>query len=130
MNFTVNLDTIILYVSDIEKLKSFYTGIFGLSVTEEFPGQWVLLNAGRCNIGLHRMGDAYQPENKESFKVNSNSKVVFYIDEDIRIVRDHLVSQKVTMRKLKTFDGYPYLLCDGEDPEGNVFQLKQIKTGL
>jgi hypothetical protein len=32
------------------------------------------------------------------------------------------------MREIKTFDNYEYWLCDGEDPEGNVFQLKRKKT--
>jgi len=32
------------------------------------------------------------------------------------------------MREIKTFDGYAYWLCDGQDPEGNVFQLKQSKA--
>jgi hypothetical protein len=29
------------------------------------------------------------------------------------------------MRDLKRFPGFPMLMCDGEDPEGNVFQLSQ-----
>jgi hypothetical protein len=31
------------------------------------------------------------------------------------------------MKEIKTFDNYDYWLCDGEDLEGNVFQLKQRK---
>ena len=31
----------------------------------------------------------------------------------------------VSMLELKRYDGFAYLLCDGEDPEGNVFQLSQ-----
>ena len=32
------------------------------------------------------------------------------------------------MREIKTFENYDYWLCDGEDLEGNVFQLKQRKS--
>ena len=42
-------------------------------------------------------------------------------------LREQLLNQHVPMREIKTFDNYDYCLCDGEDPEGNVFQLKQKK---
>ena len=29
------------------------------------------------------------------------------------------------MGDLKRYDGFSQLMCDGEDPEGNVFQLSQ-----
>jgi hypothetical protein len=32
------------------------------------------------------------------------------------------------MQQIKTFENYDYWLCDGADPEGNIFQLKQRKT--
>jgi hypothetical protein len=31
------------------------------------------------------------------------------------------------VKEITTFDNYDYWLCDGEDPEGNVFQLRQRK---
>jgi hypothetical protein len=31
------------------------------------------------------------------------------------------------MQEVTTFDGYDFWLCDGKDPEGNVFQIKQRK---
>lgn len=36
-----------------------------------------------------------------------------------------LNDEGVPIRELKRFDGFPWLMCDGCDPEGNVFQLCQ-----
>ena len=123
----LNLDTIILYVQNVEKLKSFYTNILKLEVIEEDQPAWVLLNAGNGKIGLHKIGGGYSAKIKEGYKFDNNAKIVFEIDEDINKARKHLVSKNVVMREIKTFENYDYWLCDGEDPEGNVFQLKQRK---
>ncbi len=126
---TVNLDAIILYVQDVDRLKTFYIDTFNMEVIEEHPPQWVLLKAGHGNLGLHKIGEQYLDKSKGSFKFDSNCKIVFDIQEDINKARDRLVSQNVAMREVKTFDNYDYWLCDGEDPEGNVFQLKKKKSG-
>ena len=125
---TLNLDTIILYVRDVNRLKSFYTDLLHLAVIEEIEAQWVLLQAGTGSIGLHRMGDAYLESTAEVAQDHSNTKIVFATGEDIQRLRQQLLDQGVRMREIKTFDNYDYWLCDGEDPEGNVFQLKQKKT--
>jgi hypothetical protein len=60
----------------------------------------------------------------------SNTKLVFEIEENIYVMRELLLQKNVKMREVKQFDGSDYLLCDGEYPEGNVFQLQQKKAGL
>lgn len=127
MQIKVNLDTIILYVQNVDNLKAFYTNTFNLKVIEEYQSTWALLDAGGCKIGLHKIGEQYWNESKGLFKFDNNTKIVFEIDEDLIKVREYLVKQNVAMREIKTFDDYAYWLCDGEDPEGNVFQLKQRK---
>jgi catechol-2,3-dioxygenase len=123
----LSLDTIILYVQNVEKLKSFYTGILNLEVIEEYQSIWALLKAGNGNIGLHRIGEQYLAKINEGYKFDNNAKIVFEIEEDINKVREQLLGQNILMKEIKTFDNYDYWLCDGEDPEGNVFQLKQKK---
>lgn len=126
----IHLDTIILFVQDVEKLKQFYAGVLNLSVIEEDAQQWVLLNAGNVNIGLHKIGAQYLNNIANGYKFDSNTKIVFAIEDDINLVRQQLLNHNVVMQGVKTFDSYDYLVCDGEDPEGNVFQLKQHKIQL
>ncbi|SHF98420.1 VOC family protein [Pedobacter caeni] len=123
----LNFETLIIFVQDIDKLKPFYVDVLKLEIMEEFKSEWLLLGSGNCKIGLHKIGDQYLEEGAAPFKFDNNTKVVFEIDEDIHRVRTTLLSEGVSMKEVTTFEGYDYLLCDGEDPEGNVFQIKQRK---
>jgi catechol-2,3-dioxygenase len=123
----LNLDTIIMFVQNVDKLKRFYVDALKLDVIEEQPSAWVLLKAGDSKIGLHKIGDQYLDKNVSALKFDNNVKIVFEVDEDIRQVRQQLIDKNVAMKDVTTFNDYHYWLCDGEDPEGNVFQLKQKK---
>jgi catechol-2,3-dioxygenase len=119
----LHLNTIILFVKDVNRLKQFYAGILGFEVTETIEPGWVLLKTGGCSIGLHEAGAAYQPASGE----DSNTKLVFDTDGDLYALRERLIQQGVTVREIKSFPGYNYILFDGEDPEGNVFQIRQAR---
>lgn len=122
----VSLSTLILYVQDVKNLKEFYTENFGLQIIEE-DLNWVLLNAGGVSIGLHTMGLEYRGKANAVESSQNNAKMVFEIDVDIQIARNNLISKNIRMREVKTFEEYDFWLCDGLDPEGNVFQLKSAK---
>ncbi|PWN70031.1 lactoylglutathione lyase [Chryseobacterium phosphatilyticum] len=122
----VKLDTIILYVQDVELLKNFYVEHFNLTVIEE-DSTWALLEAGAAKIGLHKIGDQYLKKINTNHIFDNNTKIVFEIDLDIEAARYELVSKNIEMREIKTFENYDFWLCDGTDPEGNVFQLKSKK---
>ncbi|MFP3833052.1 VOC family protein [Chryseobacterium sp. SIMBA_028] len=119
----VKLNSIILYVQDIEQLKNFYVENFNLKVIEE-DSIWVLMNAGDVNIGLHKIGDEYLKKIESGYQFDNNTKLVFEIDLNIEAARNKLRSRNIQMREIKTFENYDFWLCDGTDPEGNVFQLK------
>jgi len=124
MGITVKLDTIILFINDVEHLKLFYRDVFNMEVIEEDGADWALLKAGSANIGLHRVGEDYINRYTGS-GAQSNTKIVFETAEDLRLVREQLLDKGVAMLGLQRFPGYKYLLCDGHDPEGNMFQIKQ-----
>lgn len=119
----IQLDSIILYVQNIALLKNFYVDNFNLKVIEE-DSIWVLMNAGAANIGLHKIGDQYLEKMETGYQFDNNTKLVFEVDTDIESARNELLSKNVEMRAIKTFENYDFWLCDGMDPEGNVFQLK------
>lgn len=119
----IKLDSIILYVQETNLLRDFYVENFNLKVIEE-DAVWVLMNAGTITIGLHKIGDAYLEKIEEGYQFDNNTKLVFEVETDIEAARNELVSKNVQMREIKTFENYDFWLCDGTDPEGNVFQLK------
>lgn len=120
------LTAIILYVQNVQLLRNFYVENFNLKVIEEDP-VWVLLDAGGAQIGLHKIGDQYLGKIEAGHLFDNNTKIVFDIDTDIESARNQLISKNVQMREIKTFDNYPFWLCDGTDPEENVFQLRSKK---
>ena len=119
----IQLDTIIFYVKDIQLIRNFYVENFNLKVTEE-DHIWILMNAGAINIGLHKIGDQYLDKIAAGYQFDNNTKLVFEVDTDIETARNELLSNGIRMREIKTFENYNFWLCDGVDPEGNVFQLK------
>lgn len=60
-------------------------------------------------------------------KFDNNTKLIFEIETSIKEVRKEFLAKSIEMREIKTFENYDYWLCDGIDPEGNVFQLKKRK---
>ncbi|MCA8433541.1 VOC family protein [Burkholderia seminalis] len=123
----VPMTRIILYVHDVALLKAFYRRYFALPVIEEIDGEWVVLDAGAVELALHRAGPAFR---HAAVPAHANAgtrhvKLVFRIDADIDAHRDRLARDGVAVRDLKRYDGFPYRMVDGIDPEGNVFQMMQ-----
>ncbi|WP_370469641.1 VOC family protein [Caballeronia sp. SBC2] len=119
----VLMSRLILYVRDVELLKSFYQIHFGFRVAEEIENEWVVLKAGSIEIAFHRVGEPYRELPKQAN--TSNAKIVFSVESGLSALREKLLSAGVRMRDLKRYEGFAQLMCDGEDPEGNVFQLSQ-----
>jgi predicted enzyme related to lactoylglutathione lyase len=118
------LNRIIIFGKDISGLKHFYQSNFDLSLIEEIEGEWVVFNAGSIEIAFHRIGADYR--NEELFRAESNIKLVFGID-DINNFRNILLNKDVEMKEIKSLGDSDSLFCDGQDIEGNVFQLHQKK---
>jgi catechol-2,3-dioxygenase len=118
----LRLDTLLLFVNDVEAMKHFYCNVLNLTIQEEIPGEWVLLRAGGSALGLHAIGADYQEERATA----RYAKLIFELTEEpLADVRKKLLAQNVKMHEVKIFEGDDYERCDGEDPEGNVFQLIQ-----
>jgi catechol 2,3-dioxygenase-like lactoylglutathione lyase family enzyme len=124
----VALNRVILYVQDVDRLAAFYQHAFGLRVVEEIKGEWSVLEAGPCQLALHRVGKAYRVDDPASWEVESNAKLVLTVDRPLPELRAELIGKGVPMGQIKSYPGLTGPLCDGRDPEGNVFQLAEAAT--
>nr|WP_281849295.1 hypothetical protein [Dyella sp. GSA-30] len=106
-------------------MKTFYLTSFSFKVREEIEGEWVVLDAGAVELAFHRVGVQYR-ERQPSEHSHSNSKIVLSIRSGLLELRNKLLAEGAPMRNVKRYEGFPYLMCDGEDPEGNVFQLMEM----
>jgi predicted enzyme related to lactoylglutathione lyase len=121
----LTLDRIIIFGKDIEALKNFYQSTLKLELIEEIEKEWLVFKAGQTEIAFHRIGLAYR--NDEPFEAGGNTKIVFNVHQDLSDLRKVLIAKGVKMREIKSFEGIDFIFCDGEDIEGNVFQLYQKK---
>jgi predicted enzyme related to lactoylglutathione lyase len=124
----VALNRVILYVQDVDRLATFYQQAFGLAVVEEIKGEWTVLNAGPCQLALHKVGKPYRVADPASWQVESNAKLVMTVDRPLVDLRAELTAMGVPMGKIKSYPPLTGRLCDGKDPEGNVFQLAEATT--
>jgi len=120
-----SLSRIILYVQDVGLLTRFYRDILGLPVVQEIGDEWVIFRPGSCELALHRVDRPYRVADAGSWKVETNGKLVLVVTREIAELRAELIWKGVPMREVKLYPGFPGPLCDGEDPEGNIFQLQQ-----
>ncbi len=121
----ISLGRIIIFGHLVDKLKSFYVDNFNFSVVEEIKDQWIVLNAGQMELAIHKIGQGYEPEDGKEFRAESNIKLIFYLANNLEGFRQRLVDKGVVIGDIKKFDGINSLFVDGEDPEGNVFQIEK-----
>lgn len=114
-----------MYVQDVGLLTRFYRDILGLPVVQEIGDEWVVFRPDFCELALHRVGRPYRVADAGSWKVETNVKLVLVVTREIAELRAELIWKGVPMREVKLYPGFPGPLCDGEDPEGSIFQLQQ-----
>ena len=124
----IALSRIILFVQDVDRLAAFYHDAFGLSAVKEIAGEWVVLDAGPCQLALHRVGPEHRAADAAARESSSNAKLVLSVHRPLAELRAALVAKGVRMGEIKSFPGMAGPLCDGRDPEGNVFQLVEARS--
>jgi predicted enzyme related to lactoylglutathione lyase len=122
---SVALNRVILYVRDVRRLSDFYREAFGFALVEAIEGEWAVFQADQCQLALHRVGPAYRSVAPAAAGEGNNVKLVFAVREDLDALRAKLVASGVAMGEIKVYPGFTGPICDGRDPEGNVFQIAQ-----
>ncbi len=117
---------IIVFVKDIQVMASFYQDVLGLSpiVSDETSADFIVLDAGAIELCLHKIPTEFAThihiENPAQARDATPLKLVFTVD-DVAAYRDALLLKGVPMQARMHGDTYDY--CDGNDPEGNIFQI-------
>ena len=118
----------VLYAKDLQRLVEFYSAVACLdvqSVQEEFavlgrkPSRFVIVRIPKDIADSIEISTP--PERREETPV----KLVFSV-EDIATVRDRAAERGGAMNAVESeweFEGDK--VCDGHDPEGNIFQVRQ-----
>jgi catechol 2,3-dioxygenase-like lactoylglutathione lyase family enzyme len=105
---------IMLFVKDVARVAEFYRDKLGLQPLGEITPEWVEMQAGSCTIALHKVSKALHERGRAS------AKIVFGV-KDVPASKALLEGRGVQMGKISSFSGID--ICDGQDPEGNLFQI-------
>jgi len=106
----LRLRRVILFVRDMKALTAFYRDVLGLPLKDGSPEEgWVDFEGDGCSLALHR-----------GTPRKGATKIAFW-SHDIEKSRAELLQRGATLGKTRKFGDLT--LCDGRDPEGNLFQL-------
>ena len=118
----------VLYAKDLDRLVEFYSSVAGIqpqamekgfAILGSRPSQFVILRIPR------RIADTIDIETPPELREDTALKLVFGV-EDIAHARERAAALDGAMNAVEReweFEGAE--VCDGHDPEGNIFQLRQ-----
>jgi predicted enzyme related to lactoylglutathione lyase len=124
----VRLGTAMIFAKDLQRMAEFYHEALGLPLLPgtSAPG-WVELDAGSVRLALHaippRIARQIEITQPPRAREETPIKLLFEVD-DLQAVRRRLVQFGATM-----FEPRNSGICDGLDPEGNVFSLVPLPPG-
>jgi predicted enzyme related to lactoylglutathione lyase len=125
---------LVIYVSNLKKMSSFYREVFGLR-QREADEEYVAMMHEEFDLVLLRTATSKRAgrevDEVSSPRQDTAVKPVFFIAEPIQRIRDKVVTLGGGFKpsnKEWEFDGAR--VCDGWDPEGNIFQVRSsIRQG-
>ncbi len=115
----MRLSQVILFVHDAPRMQAFYEQL-GLAVVDGDAASGFVRLAdarGGAVLALHATAAVGPPTGPRH---DSALKPCFHVD-DAEAARAALVARGATMREVRRFG--TVAICDGIDPEGNIFQL-------
>lgn len=127
----LGISRVIIFAKDMEKMASFYGSVLGLPCVEtvDDSAEFVSFDAGAIDLALHGIPEKYarslQISDPPVAREGTPIKVAFGV-ESVNETRRELESRGATMGPVREFGALQ--LCDGTDPEGNIFQLSNRES--
>jgi predicted enzyme related to lactoylglutathione lyase len=128
----MKLGSAVLYVKDLERMKRFYSEMFGTTPSnQEFADMWATFETGGARFALHAVPSeiAKRIEIKSPPTPRKESPVKFIFEvTDVESERARLESLGIeVLRRHWQKSGES---CDAVDPEGNIFQICSSGLGV
>ena len=121
----MKLGQVIVFAKDMVKMRAFYADALGLKLVDDSQAdEWVRFDAGGAWFAVHALPAAAAKKiaitDPPRRRADTAIKYTFHV-VDVEATRTRLLDQGGHMFDLKHFGDRT--LCDGMDPEGNVFQI-------
>ena len=111
------MSRITLVVQNMMMVTEFYRDVLQLKPIFDLqvqPPQWIEFNTGPCRLAL-------QVASRSDGLPSTYSKIVFYVDDVEEGARNELLERGAPMGDIEDDGRFQY--CEGQDPEGNKFQV-------
>jgi len=121
-----------LYALDVHRVAGFYAAVAGLQVTETDPG-YLVVESSDFELAIVEIPPLLAAEievlSPPLRREDTPIKLAFFVSSiaDARAQAPTLGGVVDPAEHEWTFRGHR--ICDGSDPEGNVFQLREPLTG-
>ena len=123
----------VLYAKDLERIAQFYASVMAIDV-KRIEKAFAVLGSGPSQLVIVRipdhLADTIEIAVPAKPREETPSKLVFAVDEIAR-ARDRAAELGGAVRAAEqewNFEGAR--VCDGHDPEGNIFQIRQSSPGV
>ncbi len=121
----MKLRQLILFAKDMPRMHAFYRDVIGLTPVDEIePLEWVQFDCEGTFFALHAMSAEAAArvtiDDPPRVRTDTPMKFAFHAD-DVDATARQLRERGAAMRDVRRFG--TVVLCDGVDPEGNLFQL-------
>jgi predicted enzyme related to lactoylglutathione lyase len=124
---STKLGRVVLFAKDLDTLRRFYRDCLGLDEVSADAG-FVVLGSHGAELALHAVPEEVaariEIETPPEARENTPIKPVFAVD-DIDELRERIPESGGLLRQTRSFG--KRRLCDATDPEGNVFQLVDLR---
>ncbi len=114
----MELTRVIIFTGDVKLLADFYTAHFGLTPIGEPDEGWTELKAGGCNLAFHKFS--------EQLDGGDNGIKFVFGTPDVAAEKERLEGLGIKMTEIFHFGEIQ--MCDGQDPDGNRFQISSRGT--
>ena len=119
----------VIFAKDIKRMSEFYCALLDLSVVHS-GGDHVVIESDRAALVIHGI----PPRIAKTIEITSPPKLreattqkLFFVVKSIEVCRKVAPDFGGKLQaKSKEWSARNFTACDGNDPEGNIFQVREI----
>jgi len=117
-----SMDYVIVLCGDLDKMRSFYTDLFGFHIENEEPGKSVWFRVGTLFLGLRRRGRPY--DGPEILEGSAAVQLSFRVPPaDVDIAYQTLRDKSIDVIEKPTNQDWCHRTLFFNDPEDNVIEI-------
>ena len=117
-----SMDYVIVLCDDLDKMRRFYSEVFGFQIEDEDPGKWVGFRVGTLFLGLRPRGRSYDgpkiPETSAAIQLSFRVPPA-----DVDVAYQTLTAKGIEVIEGPTNQDWTHRTLFFTDPENNIIEI-------